>query len=891
MQVKLQQLIINYFVFHLGLISITAHKKFLEPCQNQTIPKSKSGTNCTVFVAGNATKLQLQKLLLDEKVKTILLDIIIPKNLSYHFANISIKYQNQHTSFYKPFKWQVVRFDIGQNLLFLFRKFKFLNLTRINIGFRALNIDVRSEPPNCLPRFSDDFIYLIREMLLAFIEDSRVHSKKELSVCSQIIMKNYDIADFRTICYTHTLKHQITCNLLKSTKGWESLMIFRDIVVVITLLFGPFLIPRRFYSLTRRDYIFHLPRQLPITIDISESIENESNAQIYTFPIEQFPQLKRICPKKNVKYYGKLKALYLDVDDRKILPRRRAGVNFSRVLYNKLFRCKYRSDQMQTCLISRIFPFYCQCFRKVTWYICCRWFMNIVLLLLLPLPWLIRLFIYYKYEKEDIIYRDNFIKSLHLKISFRSSILSYIQPLHWVFILVYIVYFIDFITFGFFQYRKKQLTENIKKAFRCMRERANLEYITLHVECLFFPLKKFGLVGLIFVPFFWILTIPVLLVINSFYLVPLIHLVGCLLKDIAIYSSPCLLKKIGFINLKSLSLKENFLNFLVSLLFLLSIFSASILIMECINYLVTVTFFAFIILIIKVDITLPYISLGSLIIFYLFSTVNAVNTEYNNFKKKIIDKLIEEIVDMSNDNCDHLRPENTGYAMNCSLVDFTKRKNDLIFNSHSLLLFTDSSHRPYLPEKFFYYVCHLPYEGIPGSILLSYLKAFKKFLIILFFLSFIFILVRTFFELYKVSSTNQTLVTLVGGFIPLFLQKMINMNVKIHEVDMETIAFKKLFMNRAKEYSQDWVIKDFITDIKESEDLNASTNSSESTVLYAHLNIQKDIVETRMWYIWCNNFQNRYDKSLALFWDLNIMRFFRNREICKKTKIIMTAVL
>ena len=81
-------------------------------------------------------------------------------------------------------------------------------------------------------------------------------------------------------------------------------------------------------------------------------------------------------------------------------------------------------------------------------------------------------------------------------------------------------------------------------------------------------------------------------------------------------------------------------------------------------------------------------------------------------------------------------------------------------------MFLDKLDTPYTPEKFFKDSIMLDYYGAPGPIYISMIAAFWSFGYILLFLFFVFIVVMAFGDAYSVSSTNQLLATVAGGFIP-----------------------------------------------------------------------------------------------------------------------------
>lgn len=836
MFVRLQLILINYIVFHLVVPYFAAHKTFLVPCKKQNISQPLHDIDCKIDLAEN-TKSQLKKLISNTNVKVILLNINLSEKVPKNLLEKPVKLEHSNIYFFKQLHWQMVRFDVGQNLVFLFLKFTLLNLTKINIGFRLLDIELRTESPDCLNKTSQsDFIYLLRKTLLdnAVYHDSM--NEENLSVCNQIITERHGIADFQTICYTKESESQISCHFLMESHGWKYLSIFQDIIAIATLLIVPFFIPRRLYEVKRHTYLLYLPEKIPVTLKISETKPPiEAETENYTFPLKQYPNLAKRCQNSKREYEGWLKALYIDVNQRKIMTRGCAAAELSRVIYNKLFRCRHYSPEIQTCLTTRLMPSV-ERYRRLTWYHCCRWFMKLIFLVLLPLPWVLRLIIYYRFEAKSITQKISAIKSLNLKQTYKGTILNYIPPLHWTFLFIYSLYFLDIIFFGIFNSERiKKLTNTIKLALRDMNEYAKFENIVFHVKFLLYPLQRFGLAGLVIAPVFWFITIPMTLLFYCFYLIPMVNLIFRLLSKILFYCSSFILNKCRPIDGDNISLKKRIINFIMTFLLLLTVVSASVLLTECICFLVMAVFHSFIIVIIKANEALPYVSLGFLVIFYFFENINSVRNDYDNFQRNITDKVIEEISDISYtiSNTKQSQLGNTAYTIKDSSLSFQESKvgKGLIYNSLSLLLFIDSRHRPHIPERFFYSICHLPFESCPGSLTKCYLIALRNYAVILVFLYFVFIVVQTFFGLYNVSSTNQMLATLAGGFLPLFIRNLIKMNTQTREVDMETIAFRAHFTRTMQEYAEDWVVNDFLIESEGNDRLPDTSMSSTKCVI------------------------------------------------------------
>ena len=77
---------------------------------------------------------------------------------------------------------------------------------------------------------------------------------------------------------------------------------------------------------------------------------------------------------------------------------------------------------------------------------------KVILLLLVPIPYYVRLFIYFKFEAQELKERDAAIHANGLTKIFniyRTNIIQYFSPIHGVFIATYIFYFLSGLVLGF----------------------------------------------------------------------------------------------------------------------------------------------------------------------------------------------------------------------------------------------------------------------------------------------------------------------------------------------------------------------------------------------------------------------------------------------------------
>lgn len=163
-------------------------------------------------------------------------------------------------------------------------------------------------------------------------------------------------------------------------------------------------------------------------------------------------------------------------------------------------------------------------------------------------------------------------------------------------------------------------------------------------------------------------------------------------------------------------------------------------------------------------------------------------------------------------------------------------KKDPQWKIGHLLLFLDSYDTPRIPLNLFRKLCEVRVHGAPGPVYINLLIATAKFSIIVVFLFFVMIVVMAFGSAHQMSSTNQTLATLAGGFVPMLLKNVLS--TKGTKLNLKTLSFKGQIDEIVAEYKQSWpiydmVIEEFDPDAeakeKEKEAEDAEENGNEMT--------------------------------------------------------------
>ena len=123
-------------------------------------------------------------------------------------------------------------------------------------------------------------------------------------------------------------------------------------------------------------------------------------------------------------------------------------------------------------------------------------------------------------------------------------------------------------------------------------------------------------------------------------------------------------------------------------------------------------------------------------------------------------------------------------------------------------MFVDKQDTPRIPRDLFDNVCEINVPGSAGPVYRSLLQATYKFLLIVFFLLFIFIVVLSFSNVYKISGTNQMLATMAGGFLPFLLRTVMSPSNKVN-LELSSVSFKGKLDEIIQNFKQSWPMADF----------------------------------------------------------------------------------
>ncbi|WAQ98934.1 hypothetical protein MAR_023307 [Mya arenaria] len=787
---------------------------------------------------------------------------------------------------YKPWKWYRTTSEHGKTLLTLSFNYDILSMSILTIGVQRVPLKIKDVPEGCFKSLTpEERVAMIRHKVFDNFKKRKsrrntpADDEEELEyevtqpevtyVCNEIVRDVLGKAVFANRCCARDAEGDVTCSEQEDNLWITVLYICIFLVKLMLFMFCPLLVPSNMYtaSYVASEYVVKLAKELKFKMFVSESTTTSVRYK-HRFTLDDISEWHRL--RECVENFPldeivdvKMPELRIKVKGKRIIPANEPPTGLMRTIYDNLIRCKIRRlEPFKACCDKSIYASLAPLFKHTcTWENLVLMIIKIICLLLVPAPFYLRTFIYYKFEKEEIDARKELINELGLVRTFnpfRSNIVQYLSPTHSLFISAYSVYIISGMVIGFSaDATRDKLKAIVRSAFHDMQNVSRTNVLQEVIGFLLWPFRKMGLFALISCPIISAVTAPLWTILFVLYCVPTVYLGYRLLfhirkrlgsdndffdsgkplgkakrtaykfhkhlakidKNVHITrttfseeegQSPCIT---GFGRLAAL--RRLLVQMLVSLFFLVVLLASVLLFVEAAGVIVEVLVFTMMGIIVNAGSTLRYVSMALLVIVYMHSCYDNVYENYLMFNNTIIDAVMDKVEDLKKvASLPSSMQENMAFPVKpVEAVDeipttLNLEKKDAQWRIGHLVLFLDSNDTPRIPLNLFKLLCEVRVHGAPGPIYINLLKATGKFSIIVVFLFFVMIVVMAFGSANQMSSTNQTLATLAGGFVPMLLKNVLSS--KGTKLNLKTLSFKGQIDEIVSEYKQGWPIYDMI---------------------------------------------------------------------------------
>ncbi|XP_059169945.1 uncharacterized protein LOC131951625 isoform X2 [Physella acuta] len=819
----------------------------------------------------------------------------------------SSPYRNNTGFYYKPWLWYTTKNQHGRTLLMLSFHYDVLSMNILTIGVKKADIELRDNPFGCFVNLSTDMQANSIRMLLLSQSVVDKSPSSERFVCNQEIQQIAGRADFVHNCCRRDIHNNVVCSRNQEDFWINILYLAITSIKILMFLFCPKFLPKTVYNAAyvASEYVVHLKNSIQMKIFITDQADtNVRYRKRLTFEQisawAKFREAVDNLPREETSHVH-ISQLRIKVKGKRILPECEPPTGLLRTVYDNLFRCKLKNlDPFKDCCESSIFAdMEPNCRLKITWFnfiqvqycsgtiffrynlVLGQFFLvqlgsgtilfrfnfiqvivKMLMIVIFPIPYYIRLIIYFKFEEDELTQRRRALEANGLYESFnlyRASVVQYLTPTHGLFLATYALYVLVAVIIGF---SDRTFREKLKDICRCSLQDMNAVSQTgvlgIGVRAILYPFKRCGIMGFLLAPVYLVVLVPVSICVFLLYCLPTVYLsfripyharklaresalVADKEKNQMLVKMQMLGKKLSRID-KSVhsdkltstgenvccpdewscagcaSVRSVLLQVLTSIFTLCILYSIALVFSESIGLFVEVMAFTMMGIIINAGNVLKYVSMVLLVFVYMNDCYSNVYENYLTFNKTIIDDIIERttsdlrrIASMSSSE-----QENTAFQVTC--LDETKEKipkldfsnKEIRWKIGQLLLFLDCNDTPRIPLRLFQRLCEVQVYGAPGPVYLSLLMATGKFMIIVVFLMFVMIVVMAFGNVYAMSSTNTTLATLAGGFVPMLLKNVLS--TRGARLSLKTVSFKGQMDEIIDEFTQSWPVLDLIVE-------------------------------------------------------------------------------
>jgi len=241
-----------------------------------------------------------------------------------------------------------------------------------------------------------------------------------------------------------------------------------------------------------------------------------------------FPKLQECLKKSNVKLEEPIRVRFpqydINVDYKRMQKENVVPVGLFYSLFMAIFGCQVRFlGPFRDCCKTKMFR---SSRFAITWGKFCKRLAKMLLILLIPTPFYLRLVVYYKYECEEVERRKEAMAMRGLWESLESSLIHYFTPTHGVFIFMYILYVVTAVALAFISHkgRDHRVKKIIINSFRELKSLNFTDTLSVIASNLVWPLKNFGALGCCVGIVYWPVAITGSLIVAVVYLLPTLYL-------------------------------------------------------------------------------------------------------------------------------------------------------------------------------------------------------------------------------------------------------------------------------------------------------------------------------------------------------------------------------
>lgn len=842
---------------------------------NTPVEGKYSTRHCRLIPQTNSTSREIRHAIITG-AKLIMFEIVIQSK--------EHKVPNPRNRQYRSQTWARTTGRQGLGLLFLPPGYQVMSLYTLASDFKSIDVTVKEEPEHCLNQLSDsENEDIVRDLIMNDFQNKpqdTVHFLPTQAVCNMHILNETGTASFQYWCCEKNADLQTKCYYLTRNLPMQILFIAITVFKIVVVLYSPRLLPDSLYRVKNiaMTFVHKLDKKLKLKViveDKSKTMKTISSKKRFMFDeLHGMPKFRATIRRlgHGVPYMLEVDEISLRVAQHRLLPEDFVPVGFFNMIYDLFFTCKIRQKKsLKDCCEAPCCPIPCgnqACY----WYIFLQALMRLVIVGLLVLPWLGRLFLYYRYERYEYASMKDAANLRHLKMPYPGNMTLYLTPEHYIFVIAYCMISLAILIYQLQYFFKKQYNEMVKivirKCINQMRETSIMDKIGCISRMSTKLCARWGLAGLCASVVLFPVAFVVFTIYIAFCAIPTANIIIRLCGHIFVFLSPqkfcskrggfrCFAKNFedavqtlkvenytedkyptdeadfGTTGNYTLSTKqkpsvlfyERLLQIVIIVFCLAFIASFVFLLFEFLSFAVEVFVFTLIGLILNASKILNYVSFLFLVFIYVNDCFGSVQKKFLSFNKALNASLFKlarkEEVESTIRQSPKEQP-NTAFRIqvdNPSVPDGPVTKSPFVqltksrrgwprWKVKNLLLFLSSNDEPLIPKHFFFEACNMSYYNAPGDLLVNYIHAVGEFVIIMFFLLFVFVVVMAFGNTYEISAINQMLATTAGGMAPFLLKNFIFRSRVVPNLDTSSTAFQTKLAEHIYPYERSWPVDD-----------------------------------------------------------------------------------
>jgi hypothetical protein len=864
--------VVHLFLILLCISDICSQNTSSESPSTSGVNTPTTGVNqaCSIIVLGKKTKQNFDSLLNSKNTKLVKINFSFQNASSGPLAGLS------ETNIFLPLTWTKTKGSEGRGLLLLKEELISLSFSALSFGVENFDVSIAEDPPQCFVNQNLNVSHLqskLRDLVLGDLDPTQMGESPEgHRVCNQHIRDNgWGVAEFYYICCYRGEDGKLQCSEL-SEDIW--LFVFFRIMMAINILvvlYSPLLVPERWYREKYVNLVYTHTLNKEVKVKIlktavnTQPLEFRPKNRITFYDLDSDPDMNKFKEhvsdlRENQPYIMTVSKLIFKMKADRLIPANHVPVGVFRTLYDTIVKCGVRERYaVKDCCYSNMFGTIKPCRKTILWHHCLEKFMTILLLILLAVPWALRLYFYYIYEDTNRYNRRTAAEAHGLKPDYPGNLLAYFNPIHGIFLFCYAILFFDMLLFGVLE---KKVTERsryvVRKCFRDMRGMNRSQAIGYCIFTLLIPIKKFGVFFLLIAWIYWALAIPVLLLVIAFYFMPLVNIMCRLIfnnLEIIIPIQKCfnpvvrayhrLYKEDYSIPIpifvedhvgtprRPRSGVDKAVNMLITLLLIISIISFTVLALEFLIIVVEYLVYQFIGLVLNWGVWMKYVTLAFILIIYAKDSFGSVTQRYLTFNERLVaylkskvDEQIKEIIlrDPNDQGNTAFQIDADSDADQKVEIDVDKdteptiptdvdrdpeqefqlsvRDSHLEWQMPRVVLFLDNADISYVTKHLFFEVSNMPNAGCPGSLMTNLFTALSQVTVILLFLLFVLLVIAAFGEKYEVSGVNQTVLAAAGGILPFVFKKILFKSPPGFDLDTSSPKFQNAFNKVLRHYRE-----------------------------------------------------------------------------------------